>query len=137
MKNTKRFLLAVFSAIVLCLTFVFATACATKVEGTYKFSKMSYVQSGVSVEIKAGEQFMGFMTLNEDFMQMTLNEDGTIVIVAAEEEAETGTWVKEGNTLKITDKLGEVTEATCDGKTITFTEMDEDLGAEVTIVLKK
>ena len=76
---------------------------------------------------------MGMMTLSEDFMQLTLNKDGTATLITSmdEPEVETGTWKKiDSKTVEITFD-GEAQTCSCDGKKLTI-EAD---GAKV--VLKK
>ncbi len=133
MARTKRFIGAILMGLLLCFSLVFA-GCQAKIEGTYKFSSMSYSEGGVQIEINAGEQFMGMMTLNEDYMTITLNEDGTVSMSTSaleDVETQTGTWTKtEDGKVEITiDDEPQVCE--CDGKTLTI----EQDGAK--IVLKK
>ena len=130
--RTKRFLSVVFVSVFMCLCLLF-TGCA-KVEGTYKFKSLSYTESGMTVELEAGEKFMGALTLSEDFMKITLEDSGvaTMVSTTAEGEVMTGTWIKgeEKDTVVITFD-GEPQTCVCDGKTLTI-EVDG-----VKVVLEK
>ena len=131
MIRTKK----LFSSIMLCILFCICclfSGCS-KVEGTYKFNKLSYIEGGVQVELEAGEEFMGMMTLSEDFMTLTLNADGTATMImkADGEETATGTWKKVDNSNITLTFDGEPQTCAFDGKTITIS-MDG-----TTIVLKK
>ena len=132
MARTKRFIGAILMGLLLCFSLVFA-GCQAKIEGTYKFSSMSYSEGGVQIEINAGEQFMGMMTLSEDFMTLTLNADGTATMImkADGEETATGTWKKVDNSNITLTFDSEPQTCAFDGKTITIS-MDG-----TTIVLKK
>lgn len=134
MSRVKHFFSAILMGLILCVCFLIGGCSEDKIEGTYKFSKMNYVEGGIQIELEAGEEFMGMMTLSEDFMTLTLNEDGTAVMKMVEEEEteiETGTWEEvDSETIKITFD-GESQTYKCDGKTIT---VEED---GVKVVLKK
>ena len=89
---------------------------------------MSYKQSGVEINIEVGEEFMGMMTLSEDFMVITLNEDGTAIMTSAAmevRESEKGTWrtTDEDNKIEITFE-GDPQICECDGKTLTIESDD-------------
>lgn len=135
MTRAKRFFGAILMGLMLCACLLFG-ACGkdNKIEGTYKFSKMIYNEGGMQIEIDAGEEFMGMMTLTEDFMKLTLNEDGTAVMTAYDGESTetaTGTWVKvDGETLSIIFD-GEAEQCKWNENTITM----EDVGSK--IILKK
>ena len=119
--RTKRILSRVFIGVFMCLCLLF-TACG-KVEGTYKFKKLSYVESGVTVELVAGEKFMGAMTLTEDFMVITLEESGVVTMISSTESGTvaTGTWMKMEEKDKISITIeGDSIICICDGKTLTF-----------------
>ena len=134
MSRVKRFFSVIFIGVLLCACFLFSSCFGdAEMEGTYKFSKMTYVEDGVKVEIKAGEEIMGMVTISEDFMTITLNEDGSAIMKMTDgEETETATGAWE----KIDDKTinlifeGEVQTCKCDGLTIT---LEED-GAKVELV---
>ena len=135
MKNVKKALITLLSAMVLCVTFLFATACG-KVEGTYKFSKLSYTSNGLSVEYKVGDTLLGIIPLDEEFFQITFNEDGTVSILSKDDGVQTGTWEKDGNKVLITGYLGGTIEAELSGKTLTFTT-EYDVIGEIAITLEK
>ena len=119
--RTKRFLSAVFVSVFMCLCLLF-TGCA-KLEGTYKFKSLTYTENGMTVELVAGEKFMGALTLSEDFMKITLEDSGvaTMVSTTSAGEVATGTWIKgeEKDTVVITFD-GEPQTCVCDGKTLTI-----------------
>ena len=118
--RTKRFLTTLFIGVFMCVCLLFS-ACA-KTEGTYKFKSMSYQESGVTVELVAGEKFMNSITLTEDFMVITLEESGiaTVVSATASGEVRTGTWLaKEDKKVEITFD-GETMVCDCDGKTLSI-----------------
>ena len=55
---------------------------------------MTMTQNGMEVTLQAGEQFMGMITLNEDFVTLTLNGDGSMSMTLAGETM-SGTWAQE------------------------------------------
>ena len=138
MSRAKRFISGILMGLVLCVCFLFG-ACSkdgnASIEGTYKFSKMIYVESGMEIEINAGEQFMGMMTLTEDYITITLNEDGTAEMKMSEDgatEQTSGTWEKSGeNAVSITFD-GEAQICQWNGNTLTL-----DDGEGTTLILKK
>ena len=102
--------------------------------GTYKFYSMKMEEGGVSVELKAGEKFMGIITLSEDFMTIELKDDGTFSMTTAAvdtSDIETGTWKEnEEDSNKIDITIAGVTETwECNGKEL---RMEQD-GAQVTL----
>lgn len=104
---------------------------AVKMDGEYKFYSMSYEENGMMIELKAGEKFMGSITLTEDFISITLYQDGSAKMVSAGETMNGGSWKKiDDSHVEITFE-GEPETFVCDGKTMTI---DQD-GAKV--VLKK
>lgn len=127
MKKVKGFLAAVvFAVLLVCMA-----ACSTGITGTYKFSSMSMNQGGLSVEVKAGEEFMG-VTITEEAYSLTVNEDNTwtMKVNVGEEFTQSGTWEeKDGKYLFSAE--GKNMEVTLSGNTLTF----EQDGAK--IVLKK
>lgn len=127
-KKATRFLSAtVLAMFLLSFCFLFA-GCSAKIEGTYKFSSMHYSEGGMDLDIKVGEQFMGAITLNEDFCVMTLNEDGSVVATISafsmgdESETQVGTWVKGADKTVVITFDGESQTCECDGKTLSFEE---------------
>ena len=109
-------------ALAVMVVSVFAlVACGSSKAGTYKFYSLKVEQGGVSVELKAGEKFMGFMTLSEDVMVVELKEDGTVTVsssMGGSAEVETGTWKEnEEDSGKIDITIGGETETfECNGK---------------------
>ena len=88
----------------------------------------------MQIEIEAGEKFMGMMTLTEDFVKLSLNEDGTasmIMLEDGETDMSLGTWIKvDDETIAITFD-GDTQNCECDGENLTI----ESDGAK--IILKK
>ncbi len=127
MKKVKGFLAAVvFAVLLVCMA-----ACSTGITGTYKFSSMSMNQGGLSLEVKAGEEFMG-VTITEEAYSLTVNKDNTwtMKVNVGEEFTQSGTWEeKDGKYLFSAE--GKSMEVTLSGNTLTF----EQDGAK--IVLKK
>ena len=125
MKRTRR-AISLFFVTVFALMMTFLFGCGGKVEGTYKFKSLSYEQGGVSINVQVGEEFMGYITLTEDFMVVTLNEDGTASIAmnaGGDAESATGTWTDKGNDeIELTFE-GDAQVCACDGDTLVF-EMD-------------
>ena len=131
MKRTKRFFCTIMFSLLLCICCLFC-GCA-KVEGTYKFNKLSYTQGGVKIELEAGEEFMGMMTLSEDFATLTLDADGTATMIISAEEEQTlnGTWKKIDNSS---------IELTFEGEAQTCAYEDGTITVEtegVTLILQK
>ena len=129
MNRTKKVLLQVLMVILCCVVCVL-TGCSGKVEGTYKFQKISYQDNGMSMEIEVGEKFMGMITLTEDYVVLTLNEDGSAVMTKGiGENANTtiGSWIKaeEGKIALVFED--EVQLAICKGKTIEIEMGDSKL----------
>ena len=118
LNQRRKFMKKVLSSIalfVLLVSCVFMAACSPA--GTYKFDSLSYAESGMAVEIKAGEKFLG-VTITEDFMTLQLNKDGTGVISFQGESSEL-TWVKEGDVIKIIAN-GEPQEFKMDGNKLSI-----------------
>lgn len=119
MKRLKATLLAVLVAVLglMCLT-----ACGAK-EGVYKFSYMKMTQGAMTIEIKAGESYMG-MTLSEDFMVLELKEDGTATMSVdgmGTTETVNGTWTENAedkNKVDIDFADGVPVTFECNGKTL-------------------
>ena len=131
MNRAKKFFICLLISMVTCFSFLLV-ACGNNVEGTYKFKKLTYQEGGLTVELEAGEKFMGAITLSEDFIVITLNKDGSAVMSMQTEgeELSTGTWVK-GEEGKIVLDFGEAQTVACDGKTMDF-EIDG-----VSLILEK
>ena len=117
MKRLKATLLAVLVAVLglLCLT-----ACGAK-EGVYKFSYMRTTQGATSIEIRAGESFLGFI-LSEDAFVLELREDGTATMsvdMFGQQETTNGTWAENAEDKNKVDITFEETQTfECDGKTL-------------------
>ena len=103
MKKFKTLLLTSLTAVVLCFCFLFA-GCGS-VAGTYKFDSMTV--AGQTVE--AGE---GLLT--EDYMVVTLNEDGTATYSVMGNEALDCKWEEVDG--KIVLKAGEMEVASFEHK---------------------
>ena len=137
MKKIKKLILTVVMAILACCTLLFTSACAlfdTSVEGTYYFNKLSYTESGITMEIEAGEKFMDMMILEKDFVTITFNEDGTGSMTAVG-QTEQITWLKEGEIITMFDSTGEPQTATWSPRKLVISGYEE--GIYMTVVLKK
>lgn len=144
MKRTKFLIQSIFLIVLTCLTFLFSS-CTEKIEGTYKFDSMTYNESGVSIEIKAGEKFLNTLTITEDFSILTLREDGQILFSISSinstnissfniypPDIYNGTWSKiENRKIALNIKGFLKQECECNGKTL---KMEYD-GME--LILKK
>ena len=119
----KKVVAAFVSVIAIVAICAFMSACATGFTGTYKFSKMSMSQGGMSIEIKAGESYMG-VTVNEDAYTLEIKEDNTFVLKAnmGDEFTEEGTWEERDGKYYLSAD-GEEVEVTLSGNVLTF-EMD-------------
>lgn len=131
----KKVLMLVVATVlsVVCLAF----AGCIKIEGTYKFKSLSVKSSGIEMNLEVGEEFMGMITLTENFVILTLNEDGTCV-VTFEDDSDSerkGTWEKDCDVVKVTFEDGEEQEVKIDGKNLIF-EIEED-GEVIELVLSK
>lgn len=129
-KAVKVFLtVAVFVVLSLCIA-----ACNSGVTGTYKFSSMTVQDGSTTIEIKAGEKYMGIIQLEADTYVLTMNDDNTFKMEAdmGSKMTQEGKWEeKDGKYLLSVEGESEVIEATISGKTLMF----EQEG--VKIVLKK
>ena len=121
MNRAKRLFLQLFVCVIAAFSLLL-TACFGKVEGTYKFKKLSYQEGGIAIELEAGEKLMGMITLSEDFAVLTLNADGSAVMTmnADGEETSTGTWTKAEKGKIVLTFDGESQTVACDGKEIEF-----------------
>ena len=116
-----------FSLVVCCM---FMMACSPA--GTYKFESLSYSAGGISVEVKAGEKFMG-VTVSEDYMTLQLNEGGTGSLSTQGVSADIS-WKKEGDVIKVSssdENAGDILEFKIDGNKL---YVDKD---GMSFVLKK
>ncbi|MDE6504475.1 MAG: hypothetical protein K2L42_01235 [Clostridia bacterium] len=116
----KKVIAGIVSAIAVVALCLCLTACSTGIVGTYKFSKMSMTQGGLSVEIKAGQEYMG-VKVSEDAYVLEVKDDNTFVLKVnmGDEMTQTGTWEeKEGKYIFTAD--GESMEVTLDGNVLSF-----------------
>ena len=119
----KKFIAAFVSLVAIVAVCAVMSACSAGFAGTYKFSKMSMEQGGISVEIKSGESYMG-ITLTENAYTLEIKEDNTFVMTVnmGTETTQEGKWEqKDGKYYLVAE--GESIEVPFDGKTIIF-EMD-------------
>lgn len=79
---------AALAAVMLALVAFLMTACTPNVAGTYKFRSMTFLGTDVVV----GQKLLG-QEITEDFITITLNQDGTIS-GSADEDSVSGTWAK-------------------------------------------
>ncbi|MBQ8658814.1 MAG: hypothetical protein IJ506_06730 [Clostridia bacterium] len=132
MRKIKSILGVALMSVVLCFCLLFG-GCEKEIAGTYKFKSMTYNQNGMNINLEVGEEFMNMITLTEDYVTVTLNDDGTATMSMAAGEIENmqGTWEKgDDGEIELTFE-GETQICKCDGETLT---MEED-GAK--IVLEK
>ena len=134
MTKRKGFI-GVVLTVMLFLVCLLVPACSAKSQaGTYKFNRMTGDMGGMSVDLEVGEEFMGMITLTEDYMTITLNEDGTAVSetnAMGESMTINGTWTsKSSNEIDLTFE-GETVACSCDGTTLS---MEQD---GLSVVLKK
>lgn len=129
MKKVAISVLSVLAVMIMCVCF---SACSSSITGTYKFESMSVTQGSVTTEIKAGEKYMGMVTLSEDTFILTINDDNTIEFKTnmGEEVTVKGTWEKKDGKYYLTIE-GDSQEVTISGNKLT---MESD-GAK--LVLKK
>ncbi len=121
----RKFLLATITCILVACCSLMVACGAT---GTYKFDSMSGSMGGVSVEVKAGDVFMG-ETFSADYMVLELEKDGKGKMTSMGMSQDV-TWEKDGKVIKVTAE-GETIEFTKDGDTLV---MEED---GIKVVLKK
>ena len=136
MKSIKKISILVL----ICLCSVLMLTGCSKVEGTYKFASMVAEYGGVQVNIEAGEEFMGFMTLTEDYMVLTLEKDGKATLSSmggtmGEELALEGTWEKDGKDKLILTFEGDPLTVTLEKDTIIID--NEELGGKITLEKSK
>ena len=119
----KKVIAGIVSAIAVVALCLCLTACSTGIVGTYKFSKMSMSQGGISIEIKAGQEYMG-IKVSEDAYSLVVKDDNTFELKAnmGTSVTEKGTWEeKDGKYIFTAD--GESMEVKLDGNVLSF-EMD-------------
>lgn len=118
----KKFLVTVLFFVAL-----FLVSCSSKIAGVYKFESMKGSMEGISVDVSAGGSLMG-MTIDEDYMVVTLYDDGTVTISTLGTNAK-GTWEASGSTVKV-KTYGETQEFKHSGKKLTI----EEDGLKLTLV---
>lgn len=129
-KKMKKIIAGILSAAAIVALCVCMTACSSGIVGTYKFRSMSMKQGGVSVEIKAGESYMG-VTVTEDAYQLTVKDDNTFELKMnmGTETTQNGTWEQKDGKYYFTAN-GESVEITLNGNTLIF----EQEGSKFTFI---
>ena len=87
-----------------------------------KFESFTINQGGVNIELEVGQKYNNMITLTEDFMTLTLNEDGTVEFTtnSGAHQNMTGSWNKnDDGKLELTLE-GETQTVDCNGKKITL-----------------
>lgn len=120
----KKLILTLICVLSLCLL----TSCDSNVSGTYKFSSMETSVVGQSVVVKANEKssLLG-VTLNENYIVLTLNADGTYTLVLDGEQTnnyeveETGTYSVNDGVLSLTSTDGVTATGECSSNTVVLT----------------
>ena len=125
----KKAVAAVVTALLTIMLCVCMTACSTGIVGTYKFESMSMVSGGLSVEIKAGQEYNG-VKVSEDAYKLAVKGDNTFVlsINMGTEASVEGTWEEKDGKYNFTAE-GEEMEVTLDGSKVIF----EQDGAKITL----
>lgn len=115
----------VFSGILVTLaTVIFCVclaACSTNIEGTYKFYSIKVKENGIEMDLKVGDKLMGMITLTEDYMTLTLDENNKATMKTAGVTAATGTWEKDGGKYYLTF-AGEKQQIKVNGNKLTIKE---------------
>ena len=99
---------------------------------TYKFESFTINQGGVTIELELGQKYNNVIALTEDFVTMTLNEDGTASLTTAmsgtgQGQTLSGNWNKsDDGKLELTFQ-GETQTIDCNGKRITMSFEDMTL----------
>lgn len=131
MKKAAKVFLTVAVLVVLSLCIA---ACSSGVTGTYRFSSITVRDGSTTIEIRAGEKYMGVIQLDADTYVLTMNDDNTFKMEAdlGSKISQEGKWEeRDGKYILSVEGESEVIEATINGKTLTF----EQEG--VKIILKK
>lgn len=119
----------VLSVMLFLMSIMLLAGCGGKVEGTYKFASMTYEENGMSMTVEAGENYMNMITLSEDYITITLNEDGSATLIMSGESPMDGSWKQnEGDKIELTFGGG-AQICDCNGKTLTI-EME---GSKITL----
>ena len=118
MKKLLAALVSSLAVVALCVTLA---ACSTTITGTWKFSKATGNVGGLEVNYEVGKEIAGGVTITEDFVVLTINEDNTFEMKMAMmgEESVKGEWKEEDGKYYLTVD-GESIEMTLNGKTLTF-----------------
>lgn len=139
MKKLKK-LLVVFlavAALAICSLCFAACGSSNSAVGTWKFSSMTTTAEGVTIDVKAGESYMG-ITLSEDYLVIEIKDDGTWVLTTTmmgESDTQEGTWTQDGKTISFVSD-GKTQNGTIDGDELTLSSGD-DFGADMTLVFTR
>ena len=130
--------------VLVCILSLFTLAsCGKKAGyGEYKFSSMSTKINFVEVNITAGEEIslLG-VTLDENYMTLTISEDGkyTLTLNGTQlgnlDVVEQGFWKYADGVYTLTSSTGNVTKASYKSNTLTFEYSTSAL--EASVVLEK
>ena len=127
MKKIAVSLVAILSVLVMALSFA---ACGGS--DKYKFESLTVSVMGVEVTtFKVGEEYYN-ITLSEDWFVLELKKNGTCVIKAEGDEAETGTWTEKDGVITFNVSGVKIGKATKDGNRLTFS-----YGNNLKVTLKK
>lgn len=119
----------VLSVMLFLMSVMLLTGCGGQVEGTYKFDSMTYVDNGMTVTVEAGENYMNMITLTEDYITITLDEDGLATLIMSGESPIDGSWKqKDGDKIELIFGGG-AQVCDCNGKKLTI-KID---GSEITL----
>ena len=127
----KKILAGIISTIAVVALCICMTACSTSIEGTWKFESMTMKQGEATIELKAGEKFMGMITLSEDTFVLEVKPDGTLTMTTNLGEAATvnGTWENKDGKYYLTIE-GDSQEAKLEGGRLIMEE--ESMSAKIT-----
>lgn len=119
MKRLKTVLCAM---LVFVLGLVCLAACGGGQAGVYKFSYMRMTEGATTIEIRAGESYLGII-FSEDAFVIELKEDGTAtasIDMFGQQETVNGTWAVNAEDKKKVDITFDGAPATFeyDGKTL-------------------
>ena len=126
----KKAIAGILSSALIIAICVMMTACSTSIVGEWKFYSMHQEQNNVTVDIKAGESYMG-VTISEDAIVLTINEDGSAELkmnMAGQSANLKGTWEEKEGKYYLTFE-GESQEITVKGGKLSM----ENAGAKLTL----
>ncbi len=143
MKNSTKFLnLTIVAMLLFGFCFLFSGCSTTHdepdnslaIEGTYKFASVSFFEeiegTDFSATFEAGDTYMDEL-LTEDSMVLTLNKDGSAVVVVSsvsdgteEKMTQVGSWVSGADNTVVITFDGSSVSCTCDGKTLIIEEQE-------------